>query len=68
MNSKDWLDMARVFRAGALSYDQWSPSTGNDIHVSALTAQADMCEAISREHAAQERRDRTEKAHGTTSQ
>jgi hypothetical protein len=61
MNSRDWADMARVYRAGAMRYARYGIPTSGPLHADALNVQADECEAISRERARLERLNRSER-------
>jgi hypothetical protein len=56
MNSKDWADLARVYRAGVRSYKRYGVPTSGFIHAAAHEAMAQECEEISRKRAALERK------------
>jgi hypothetical protein len=51
MNSQDWQDMARVYRAGAARNRRWSMNTGCQQDAQVYEAMADECDAIAAERA-----------------
>jgi len=49
MDSKDWQDLASVYRAGAERASGWSHNSAMQIHAEVLMTQADRCAEIARE-------------------